>query len=524
MRLTFSDGYFHALQIERATAFRDWEQVGPLHYRTSSLKLASVQRDAADEVAEKVFVRTFNADLTLPKIFSDLASFLDPHQVEGVRWILSRRRSYLAHAPGAGKTAETIVAACLTPGPGQNVFIVPPGLERNWEREIFKFSARFLGFPRVGIVGRTDNQRAVAWRADFLIVPDSMLTKPWVYERLRKIRIKLLAVDEASRLKESTSKRSIGFFGGRVKVGPTQTKTFAGLFHAATRVVLLDGSPMPNRPMELWAPTYALDPEAIDCMSQQEFGFRYCGAKQNDRGLWEFKHSSHEAELREKLRKRFMHVVTEDELDHPERRRSLLFMNQDVRTASMKDWERRELSRFFKDSDSVDEDLSQGQIAHHRKELGLRKIPWTIRYIQERLRDKNEKILVFAWHREVCEEIFKAIKKNHPGAAALVIGGTSNEYREAAIRRFQEGPLRLIVGNIVAMGRGHNLQRADRVVFAEASWSDELNKQCEKRASRRGRDKELFVRCEYIVAPDSMDERVMTALFSKQQRTRKVIG
>lgn len=523
MQLTFSEGYFHALD-GKATDFQEWERVGPLHFRTSSLKLAAPYRENADDVAVKVFARTFNTELEMPKIRSSLEDFLDPHQVAGVHWILSRRRSYLAHAPGAGKTAQAIVASCLTPGPGQNVFIVPPGLERNWENEIFKFSVRYVGFPRIGVIGRTDNQRAVAWQADFLIVPDSMLIKPWVYERLSKMKIRLLAVDEASRLKESTSKRSIGFFGGRIRIGPQQTKTYAGLFHNAQRVVLLDGSPMPNRAMELWAPVYALDPETIDCMSQQDYGFRFCGAKQNDRGAWEFKHSSHERELRERLRKRFMHVVTEDELDHPERRRSLLFMNQDVRSPEMKKWERTALTAMFKDIDTISEDSSQGEIAHFRKELGLRKIPWSLRYIQERLTDRDERLLIFAWHREVCEGIYSALNKKHPGQFALIFGGTDKAYAERAMLEFQAGRLKGIVGNIAAMGRGHNLQRADRVIFVEPSWSDESNKQCEKRASRRGRDKELFVRCEYIVAPDSMDERIMTALFAKATRVKKVIG
>lgn len=88
----------------------------------------------------------------------------------------------------------------------------------------------------------------------------------------------------------------------------------------------------------------------------------------------------------------------------------------------------------------------------------------------------------------------------------------------------QKGNCRLIIGNIAAMGRGHNLQRADRIVFGEFSWTDELNKQCEKRASRRGRDQAAFVRCEYIVAPNSMDEAILGSVFSKARNVKRVIG
>ena len=78
--------------------------------------------------------------------------------------------------------------------------------------------------------------------------------------------------------------------------------------------------------------------------------------------------------------------------------------------------------------------------------------------------------------------------------------------------------------NIAAGGRGHNLQRADRVVFAEWAWNDETNKQCEKRASRKGRDKDLPVRCNYIVCPNSMDEPILNAVFKKTESVKKVIG
>lgn len=517
LRFDNTDKYFYLDVGREPINIGDFELVDDFLYRTQSLKAAARFRPYADETCERVFNRAFNREITAPPMSS--LSFLDAHQREGVRWILSRRRSYLAHAPGAGKTASAIVSGMLIREPGIVVAIVPPDLTYNWEREIERFTQHFRAFVTIGRVGTTANKKSTAWRSDFLIVPDSMLHKEWVYTGLKKLKIKLLVVDEGSRFKDPGASRTKALFGGQTKY-----RAYAGLFQSAGRTVLLDGSPMPNRPMELWAPVYALDPEAIDCMSQQDFGFRFCGAKQNDRGQWEFKYSSNESELRERLRRRLMHVVTEEELDHPERRRSMLFMNQDTRTPEMKAWEKRNL-KLLRLEDGVSEDMSQGEVAHHRKELGISKVAWTVKYILNRLEDKNERILLFAWHREVCLGLYHALAKKN--AAALVMGGTPSADREKAFASFQSGArdaVRVIVGNIAAMGRGHNLQRADRVVFCEPSWSDELNKQCEKRASRRGRDRDLFVRCEYVALPGSLDERVMTTLFAKQARVRKVIG
>lgn len=484
-----------------------WTRAEAGLHETRSLRAASAFRRHGDEGAERLFQRAFQAHYDLPWL--PPLPELDPHQRAGLEWVLRRKRSYLAHAPGAGKTAQAILAACLSRGSGQALFIVPPSLVLNWEREIWKVTEWLGVYPTIGIVPSSARRDQMAWRADFIVCPDSMLTKFWVYERLLKMRKRLVAVDEASRFKDPAAERSIAFYGGW-----TSERVYPGLFQRARHVVFLDGSPMPNRPMELWAPTYALHPEAIDCMEYDDFGYRYCGAKPNERGQWEYLYSSHEAELQQRLRRDFMHVVSEDELAHPERRRSLIFVNQDVRSAEHKSWERRHLGTV-----RLEEDASQGDLARFRRELGMRKVPFIVKHVRLRL-EKNESILLFAWHRDVIHEISHALKDIRHD---MVMGGTTAQMRELAFRDFQKGKSKLLLMNIAAGGRGHNLQRADRVIFGEFSWTDELNRQCEKRASRRGNDR-AFTRCEYLVAPGSMDEVVLNSLFTKQKRVERIIG
>lgn len=468
-------------------------------------------RDRADEKAKHVINRTFVKFYSEPEL--PPLKFLDPHQREGIKWILTRSRSYLAHAPGAGKTCQAIVASLLTTISGTTLFIVPPTLTLNWQREVERFSKLMGIFSTVSIVPLSLEKSKMNWKADFIICPDSMLTKYWVYYNLLKLKLKFIAVDEASRFKEPTSQRSKAFYGGEVS-----GIEYPGLFQNSRHTVFLDGSPMPNRPMELWAPCFALNPMSIGFMDYNEFGRRYCGARINSYGVWEFNGSSNELELRDRLRNNFMHVVGEKELSHPERLRSLLFVNKEVLTLKMKSWEKKHLKLLR--INQIDEKLSRGDLATHRRRLGLKKVSWVADYVTERLKDKSESILLFAWHRVVCEELQVELKKFKP---TVIYGGIPNDQREEAFRDFQSGDRRLIIGNIQAMGRGHNLQKAGRIIFAEYSWSDELNKQCEKRASRRGSEKS-FVRCEYVVIPDSMDEVVLNSVFTKESRVRKIVG
>lgn len=515
MLMTFDKGYFILSQC--ISPLPNFEKIDAQTFRTNSLKTAIDYRQYADKKAAKVFDRVLNKeyfDIDVPLLLPiELHSFLDPHQVRGVAWVLSRSRSYLAHAPGAGKTLQAIAASILCKGSGPVLFIVPPGLTVNWEREIWKWTECAGILPSISIVPQSPKQDLIAWRAEFIICPDSMLAKDWVYKNLLALPFKFIAVDEASRFKDHETQRAAALFGGR-----RNGVTYPGLIYKARHVVLLDGSPMPNRPMELWAPTYAMDPEAIDFLSQHEFGLRYCGATVNPWGAWEYKYSSNEDELKEKLQRNFMHVVNEDELSHPERLRSIVFMSEDPRTAEMKEWDKKNLNKI--DFSSLSEDASQGELATMRRELGLRKIPWIIEYVKERLL-KNESILLFAWHREVCTALSEILCRF--ASTGLVMGGTKPQEREEIFKKFQEGRVKVIVGNISAMGRGHNLQKADRVIFGEYSWTDETNKQCEKRASRKGSSKK-FVRCDYIAAPNTLDEPVLNAVFTKARNTKRIIG
>lgn len=515
MLLTFSNGTFTLITDNNGETppATEWSKSSHKEYITKNLSAAARFRSVADKGTEELFQRVLSQSYSLPAM--PPLHFLDPHQRDGIKWILSRSRSYLAHAPGAGKTCEAITASMLAEGEGCTVFIVPPSLTINWEREIHKFTEWGEVWPSITIVPESRKSANIEWRADFIIVPDSMLAKTWVLKALHGLKIKLLAVDEASRFKEDLSQRTVALFGGRLHSG----KSVASLARKARYSVLLDGSPMPNRHMELWAPTYAMAPETIDFMDKATFGFKYCGAKVNEFGKWEFKGSSNAEELREKLRKNFMHVVTEEELGHSQRKRSILLMTDDPRTPNMKKWDKKNIDTI-KLSD-LNENMNKGTIATYRREIGIAKVPWIAAYVNERLSHKGESILLFAWHREVCLALAEALNAHAPG---LVMGGTADEEREHYFKQFQSGKRKLIIGNIAAMGRGHNLQRADRIIFGEYSWTDETNKQCEKRASRRGRDVDLPVRCEYIVVPNSIDEVVLNSVFTKESRVKRVIG
>ena len=72
----------------------------------------------------------------LAEDFDDHVKTLYPHQVDGLAFLLARKRSILADDMGLGKTRQAILA--LSHGNPIQPFLVvcPASLKINWEREI----------------------------------------------------------------------------------------------------------------------------------------------------------------------------------------------------------------------------------------------------------------------------------------------------------------------------------------------------------------------------------------------------
>ena len=65
-----------------------------------------------------------------------LADGLFAHQVEGVAFLLGRKRAILADDMGLGKTRQAIVALQHAAPDGPVLIVCPASVKRNWAREI----------------------------------------------------------------------------------------------------------------------------------------------------------------------------------------------------------------------------------------------------------------------------------------------------------------------------------------------------------------------------------------------------
>lgn len=143
------------------------------------------------------------------------------------------------------------------------------------------------------------------------------------------------------------------------------------------------------------------------------------------------------------------------------------------------------------------------------------------RYIDEKLRENNEKFLIFAVHVTVMDAISDLLTRNK--IRFMRIDGTTNAVtRTKNIESFQNDPeLRVAVLSIRACATGITLTSASTVVFAELDWTPALLMQSEGRAHRIGQEKE--VSCYYLIAPGTADD-IIWKMVQEKQNTLKQVG
>jgi len=415
---------------------------------------------------------------------------LRAYQEEGVEDLLKKLRIWhgalLADAPGLGKTAQAIMVANRLAsehhymGGGEfNVLVVcPASLRLNWLREIRTWTWQNAGFEILTYGEVVRNKQSCP-------------------------SYSLIVFDEAHYLKNPDAKR-----------------TKAGLALVSFYKLYLTGTPVVNRPMEMYPILHSLGLK----MNRTDYGVRYCGGKlisvpirggHGKRRAWDFSGASNTEELNKVLRQSVMVRRTKEEVlkELPRKVRQVLSMD-------FKSGESREFRDRFS-SLSLAADIIQAagkipftELARERYNVAMAKLPYVLDFINDLL-EEEEKVVVFAHHRDVIDAIVKAGE----GRVSLV-GGMTEKQKDAAVQAFQNGPARVFVGQIVAAGVGLTLTAARTVVFAELDWVPGNVIQAEDRLHRIGQKD--TVRVFHIVAEGSIDARIVRAIVDKQQLIEEI--
>lgn len=459
------------------------------------------------------------------------------HQIEGARWVLSRRASYIGYEAGLGKTL--IASLCLNTAPGPAVIVCPSFLKLNWEDELEK---GLIDYHYVQILKKESDHFDP--KADIYVIPDSLLHVHAFRSRLFALNrtFRYLFIDEAHRYKSADAKRTQSLLGKQsVKLGKGKTAQYVkwtGLHKMADHVCALSGTPMPNgRPMELYPLISRHAPHAVNFFDPHRFGVRYCGGFESDWG-WDYTGATNLEELHHVLSRNYMIVRRKrDCLDMPEKLPPKILFIDDDRGVHAQD-EMRLLKTFkitqliameaarsdaFRQrvEDALEDNPDMGGfgfISELRKMTGVSKINASVKVIKELLEDRD-KIVVFVWHTEVADRLEEAL--NSYGVVKIT-GKVNVDKRHALVKKFQtDSKVRVAVLNIQAGGVGITLTKSSLVVFVERSWRPDDNSQAFDRIDRIGQEE--AVQEISLIVRNSLDHLIMNAHINKTENVNAAI-
>lgn len=448
-----------------------------------------------------------------------------PYQLDGVRFIDAREgRAIIGDEMGLGKTFQVItwVHARRRALPGINssvpaLIICPASVKLNWARE-FAMSSDLT----VHVI--TGSKPSPLPRAHVYVINYNLV--PAWKDELAKVGLMTIVCDESHYIKTRDSDRTLAIAGGEKKVPDPKDKKKKivvkhwGLAQNVPHILCLSGTPIINRPVEIFVPARLIQPDLFP--SFWKFAETYCDAKHDGYG-WDFTGASNTKELHEILSSTIMlRRLKKDVLpDLPPKMRTVIPLIVPLREykkaeSDFKGWLRANFGTLALDKAKRAEALVR---IEKLKQLAFRaKMHGALEWIEDYL-SQNNKLVIFATHTEVLREL-EAV---YGDMCVTVDGSTPNDQRQAAVDLFQNNPsVRVFLGNIKAAGVGLTLTAASATCFLELGWTPGEHDQAEDRVHRIGQEADS-VFAYYLLAAGTIDEQIAELIDDKRRVLNAVL-
>ncbi|MBC2694234.1 MAG: DEAD/DEAH box helicase, partial [Desulfobacteraceae bacterium] len=450
-----------------ADAFPDGEQS-----ETFKKRLVDVQKTS--EKSERVV-----SDFNLEHFGNGKEMF--PFQKAGLEFLeATGGNALIADQMGLGKTIQGLSYIAAHPNQRPAVIVCPASLKLNWERE----AEMWLETDDTIQVVKGGKPKPLT--GDIVIINYDILKK-WV-PTLKEYLPQILIFDESHSIKNSKSLRA---------------KAAVELAEVVPHKILLTGTPVLNRPTELWNQLRIIDPYKYPDSNFFQWHQRYCDAKKNRWG-WDFSGASNLEELAQSL-KTIMIRRTKDQVltELPEKQRSSIFIpidnKKEYQTAE------RNLQEWLAEQEGLKPSKRVSSVEHlarieYLRQIAVKgKLKQSLAWIKTFL-EGVEKLVVFATHKK----IISALMEEFGECAVKIDGSVSTEKRQEAVDKFQtDDQVKLFVGNIKAAGVGLTLTAASNVAFLELPWTPGDLEQCEDRCHRIGQKNAVGIH--YLLAKNTID-------------------
>ena len=461
-------------------------------------------------------------------------------QKEGVKFLLSNKKCILADGMGSGKSIQSIVASICT-NADKILIICPASVKSTWKRELMyyvdekditivngnnwgettKFTIinydildNFYTVPTENVmeevVTKDENNNIVTK----LVTKTKKSTKKAVIEecmknsRLFQEKFGCVIVDEVHRM---VNNKSI-----RYQVIDDLFKRTRPPFR-----FLLTGTPMTNKPMNLYYLLKLIDAEVTD--DYQFYVKRYCGGKEmklrTGKKILIANDATNLEELKEKIKhiyiRRLLSQMTDMVKKNVEIKEYDLNEKQTARYNELWDeYVKAQEEKGNNDSEAYRQ-LVEGTIV--RQYLAKEMIPNTI-HLAEEIIDNNEKVIISCTYTEEVNEL-----KKYFGKIAVVYDGKmTSKQKDKSEYEFMNNPkIKVFIGQIDSASVGLTLTAATKLIFNSFSFSAHVLKQMEDRIYRLTQTKD--VTCYYQVFTDSVSQHVYNTVLKKELMANSII-
>jgi SNF2 family DNA or RNA helicase len=449
---------------------------------------------------------------------------LYPFQGAGVRYLEAADGcAIIADEQGLGKTVQAIAYGQRNvnfAGGEMVLYVVPSNVKYNWASEIMHWLAGtplndtklLRRFRREGTVtingvevsvlsGKPKKDGTLPAKSGSVVAQHVIVNydilKAWK-DLLVAAGYAMIVADEGHNLKNEKAQR---------------TEAFEEVAAGIPKKVILTGTPVLNRPRDLWNLLKIIDP--VTWGNFFKFMQRYTNAQQKWAGRrngfkWDFNGAANTDELHSRLDgHQWIRRLKADVLKElPPKQRIVVPL--DIDDASRRAYERveRDCAKMMpmgggrimaaKDMDADERAVVIAQITRLRVAAGNAKVKAVCDWVED-LVESVGKVVVFAHHHTVVDaltEKFSALK---------IDGSVSPAKRAEVVAEFQSNSeARVIVCSIQAASVGITLTAASHVVLAERVWRAKDHDQAEDRIHRIGQDGS--VTAWYLDVPDTFDE------------------
>ena len=511
---------------------------------TSDAAKAARLREYADDSAVAVIDRQVSAQLNQLEASRAVDSDFDvpsppgceymPFQRAGVAYAAQRANTLIADEPGLGKTIQAagLINILDTGVPMRILVVAPASLKINWRRELEKWLVR--DFEILLANGKKFSGQEIPSRAVVVINYDILAKHTtWIHNT----KWDVLVVDECHYLKNPKARRTQQVVGKWDSVN----RCWATPPISADHKLMLTGTPIVNRPIELWPVLHYLD--GANWHNFMGFAKSYCNAFHNGYG-WDFTGASNLDDLQRKLRGTLMvrrlkeNVLTElpaksrqvieipalgvskiirEELKAYDQHKARIDTLRQAVAAAKAQWLQDRKNADYKEQyrravytlrDAVSVEFSD--TAKYRKQTAMAKVPYVAEHVNN-LVESGIKVVVFAHHHDVID----ALMTEFGHRAVKLDGRDSAAAKQDAVDRFQtDDVVRVFVGGITAAGLGITLTASSHVIFAELDWVPGNLSQAEDRCHRIGQKDSVMV--QHLVLEGSLDVNIANQLVGKQ--------